>query len=260
MRNPITLLNILTATSVAAITGLWGQEADDWKIDVGVVTLYQPVSPGIDEYEWRAFPLIDITYRDRYFLNFQKGLGLTLLGNRQSQHQLDVAIGVDFGRDESDAKELTGLGDVDESVELRLFYAFRLNKDWSVNLRLAQGLNNDGHEGFTADLGVNWTQYFPETGILIQTGPSIRFADDDYLNAFYGVTAQQSLLSGYDTYKASAGIESYGWRIFARKQINEQWSLFAQTYLYSLASDAKDSPFITDETQISLLSGISYSF
>lgn len=47
----------------------------DWDVTIGIGGEYGPVSPGVDKTELDALPYVDIEYKDRYFLNFERGLG-----------------------------------------------------------------------------------------------------------------------------------------------------------------------------------------
>jgi outer membrane scaffolding protein for murein synthesis (MipA/OmpV family) len=73
--------------------------------------MYKPEYEGSDDYGFKGFPLIDISWRDTIFLNARKGLG-AYLWNRNDV-KFGGSIGYNFGRDEDDSNDLDGLGDID---------------------------------------------------------------------------------------------------------------------------------------------------
>ena len=83
----------------------------NWDITIGAGAFYEPVSPGVDEYETEPLPFVDITYKDRYFANVYRGLGAYLYkspeveGHLIEEYAIGVAIDYDEGRDADDFED-----------------------------------------------------------------------------------------------------------------------------------------------------------
>lgn len=231
----------------------------DWDVTVGIGGEYEPVSPGVDKSKFEALPYIDIEYKDRYFLNFEKGLGAYLLRSKDGpEYALGIAIGYDEGRDESDARaELDGLGDIDAAAEFVLFAEGEIGF-FEVELEVAQAVN--GHDGLTAELVVGVDAPVTDR-LFVGLAPFVTYADEKYTQSFYGVSASQAANSAtYSQYDADAGFENYGVELEANYKITQNWSAITSASYTRLLGDAKDSPIVDDEGFFSVSVGLAYTF
>src|SRR5690606_38995536 len=95
----------------------------DWTVMAGGGVIVQPRFIGSDAYDIMAIPAIAIMYRDWFFADPANGIGV----RARPLRGLTLAGGVDygFGRKESDAAYLQGMGDLNggattfAEVELR---------------------------------------------------------------------------------------------------------------------------------------------
>ena len=232
----------------------------DWDVTIGAGAIYEPVSPGIDEYETSPVPFIDIEYLDRYFLKTGKGLGAYLLRSEGArEYGIGIALGLEGGRDEDDAKEqLDGLGDLDDTIEARIFAEGGIGPV-DIELELAQGLG--GHEGFRAELGASMDYAFNDN-LMVEAGPGIAFADSNYMESFYGITAAQANRSTrYSTaYEAGSGFESAGFEAGMTYQFNKHWVARGVAEYTWLLGDASDSPVVDDDGFMSFGALVAYRF
>lgn len=231
----------------------------DWDVTIGIGGEYGPVSPGIDKTEFDVLPYVDIEYKDRYFLNFEKGLGAYLLRSEgEADYALGVAVGYAEGRDEKDAKkELEGLGDIDGAAEAVIFGEVEVGFV-EVELEVAKAMG--GHEGLTAELSAGVDA--PVTDSLsVGVAPFISYADKKYTQSFYGVSAKQDANSAtYSRYDADGGFEKYGVELEANYKINQNWSAMTNVGYTRLMGDAKDSPIVDNEGFFNAGVGLAYTF
>lgn len=231
----------------------------DWDVTVGIGGEYGPVSPGVDKTEFDALPYVDIEYKDRYFLNFERGLGAYLLRSEdEPEYALGVAVGYAEGRDESDARaELDGLGDIDGAAEVVLFAEGEIGFV-EVELEVAKAFG--GHDGLTAELSVGVDA--PVTDRLsVGVATFITYADENYTQSFYGVSASQAANSAtYSQYDADGGFENYGVELEADYKITQNWSAMISASYTRLLGDAKDSPIVDNEGFFSAGVGLAYTF
>lgn len=245
-------------------------ERGEWDIRIGLGARYDAKYEGSDEMKARALPFIDITWKDLVFLNSRNGLGVHLY----SDHGLTVSVGVGyvFGRDESDSSGLRGMGDIDETAAANLMvkYDLGLFKPYAgVSRHLG------GSEGTLAKAGVGGvvplalltgrmkTQDMGDggpTGPALKLGASITWADDSYMESYFGVNPAQSSASGYSRYDAGSGFKSVDFEAGLIYQFAENRAVIAQVGYSQLSGDAADSPIVRDKGRFSGGFFLSYRF
>ncbi|MDF0752709.1 MipA/OmpV family protein [Marinobacter sp. 71-i] len=268
----LAVITILGSTAAYAEERGWGDSSyeqdeeemgtrnwKDWDVTVGIGGEYGPVSPGVDKTEFEAFPYVDIEYKDRYFLNFEKGLGAYLLRSEDGpEYALGVAVGYAEGRDEADARaELDGLGDIDGAAEFVLFAEGEIGFV-EVELEVAKALS--GHDGLTAELSAGVDASVTDS-LFVGVAPFITYADEKYTQSFYGVSASQAANSAtYNQYDADGGFENYGVEVEASYKITRNWSATTSASYTRLLGDAKDSPIVDNKGFFSAGVGLAYTF
>ncbi|MDQ8180398.1 MipA/OmpV family protein [Pelagicoccus sp. SDUM812005] len=239
------------------------EEGDgDWDVMIGVGAIVEPISPGLDETETDPMPFLDITYKDRFFVN-RHGIGGYLFRGPQDEHgegfSLGLALGRADGRDEKDyAAHLKGMGDIDEGFEANFFMEGELGPaeyTWTVS----KGLKSEGHDGLHSELGFSFGGALTDN-FLLEYGPFIHYADSNYMQSFYGVTANQAALSKFSEYKPSSGIDLAGFKVIAKTRLTGNWMLMGMVEYNSLLGDAKDSPIVEDDSFVSYGLGVGFQF
>ena len=96
-------------------------------IRIGLGPVVTPAYEGSNDYKVRAAPLISLRYSDIVQVD-NNNIRVNVLGSDSFFQSDDFKAGplvrLDFGRDESDSIDLTGLGNVGTSVELGLFASY----------------------------------------------------------------------------------------------------------------------------------------
>lgn len=226
----------------------------DWKVTLGAGVSYRPEYEGGDELEPSPIPLVDITWKDRLFLNTRQGLGAYAI--RTDRFRLGTSLGYSLGRDEDDADALEGLGDIDPAAQAHLFGSYSYGM-----VRLHADLSQDlgGSDGLQVEPGATF-MYPVSKSLTLSAGVSATWASDDYMQAYFGVTPAQSLRSGLDTYDAEAGFKRADLNIGATWSVNENWFTRANLGFGYLLGDAADSPITQDEFQPSVSLFVGYKF
>ncbi len=217
----------------------------DWSVTVGALAMVEPVSPGIGKYKVEPLPYIDITYRGRYYLSAERGLGATLV--REGGFTFDLALNYEFGRDESDArKELRGMGDIDSSALATATLGYALGR-YEFALRTEKALG--GAEGWRARLSVErgWAL---GGGLRLETSPYLIYGDGKTMRAYYGVDAVQSLRSGRPQYRPGAGLERCGLELTLTRELGRGWAVAAMADYGVLLGDARRSKLTTEDSQL----------
>jgi len=232
----------------------------DWTFTVGAAGFYAPEFLGSKDYEFVPVPDLKVEYKNRFFASMFEGVGYNIVNSEG--WRIGPIAKYAFGRDESDHIALRGLGDVDDTIELGGYAEYSFDP-FSVKLEMRQGLG--GHEGLVGEAGLSYSNSIETLGspVFFSIGPRVNFANDDYNNAFFGVTAAQSAKSGLAQYKAESGLVSYGIGGFMMMPITDSISASAFAGYDRLGEEAADSPLVRQrgsEDQFIVGLGLSYQF
>ena len=193
-------------------------ESGDWDIRIGAGARFAAKYEGSDEMKTRALPLIDITWKDRVFLNPRDGLGLRVYD--EGGLTVSAGVGYAFGRDESDGDALRGMGDIDETAAANLAAGYGLG---FVRPYVRVSRHLGGSEGTLVKAGIGGVvpialltgRMKPQDlrsgglkGPVLKLSVSATWADGDYMGSYFGVSPAQSSASGHPRYKPEAGLKS----------------------------------------------------
>ena len=214
-----------------------------------------PEYEGSDDYDISGFPIVDITWRDRVFLNGRDGLGVKVIDSLM--FDLSTSVGYTFGRDEDDSDDLRGLGDVDGGAVVIVKGAFKF-KSFSFDTKVTHQVTGED-TGTQVEFGPGYT-WRSKDGWFLRPGLSATYASGAYMDQFFGVSAAQSGRSGLAPFDADAGIKSFGPRLVAGYKISEQWGLTGLLSYDRLLDDAADSPITRDKDQFMAGLGLSWRY
>ncbi len=245
------ILLALSATAPAADDG-------PWNIKLGAAAALSPEFPGASGVQVNLLPLIDITYRKRFFLNSQRGLGMMLIGRKFGELRYLAGIALDASRETRNQKEGRGLQEVDRTIEASIFGEVFFSS-FSLQTELSQDLIGEGHDGLIFDLHFNYTDRVADV-VRLRAGPYLRFVNGDYMNAFYSVTPEFAASSGRPVFDADGGLERYGIKISASYPLNPEWEAVGSIDYARLVDDARKSPVSNTRHQASVLVGFTYQF
>lgn len=251
-------------------------DSQPYQAEIGFGIGAFPEYEGSDDYAATGLPLIKIRKPGIFFvkgasINTNDGLasaGLTLLhfsyseeSNRRMQLVMGPLVRAYGGRDESDNDVLNGLSDIDRSVGVGGFIEFTTGA-WLANLSVSpQDVGND-KDGTLATFDIAYTASLKE-GLKLSTGLSTSWADDDYMQGYFGVTDAQAIQSGLSSFDGKSEFKDVGLQVKASYAVSPRWSLEGQVGYWRLLNDAADSPIVKDEgsaDQIRGLIGLSYQF
>jgi outer membrane scaffolding protein for murein synthesis (MipA/OmpV family) len=254
----VAALTTLAVLPAAAQSGSdpFGFLGDRWQ--VGGLVYVSPTFEGAKSYQVTGFPFVapagfgdngivqikgadDIRFRVLQFSNFEVG---PLAGYR-------------FGRDETDADHLIGTGDIDGGFVLGAFAAYRAGPlAFSVSYHhQATGDETGGLVRF----GVEGVTRLSPT-VKLTTGIGTNYATDDYMTAFFGVSAAQNAASGLPVYNPSAGFKDVHIGATANIDLSDRWTLILIGRYAHLIGDAADSPIVETESQFYGGAALSYKF
>jgi MipA family protein len=211
---------------------------------------------GSDERKTLVLPALSYQWANGWFAGTGNGVGYKFHSRPDMQYGLRVTL--DLGRDESDAKALAGMGDIDVRPEFGGFFNYFITKEWFLTTSFRYGAGND-RDGSQTDIGIGWSSPFAPQWRL-GLGVAATYVNSKYMQAFYGVTAQQSASSGYGVYTPGAGWRDVRGNASLTYSFNADWSLTGAFTVRSLQGDVKRSPIVTEDTPVAGVLALSYSF
>lgn len=226
----------------------------DWTVILGAGAVVAPSYEGSDKFSVSPLPFVAIDWRDRVFLDMQRGVGVNVV--RTDALRLGFSVGLAPGRDEDDEDHLKGLGDIDTAARGHVFGSYSFGM-WQIGLDVAKDFG--GSEGLQIRPDISVKVPLSETWTL-SSGISATWADDDYMQTFFGVSPSQSGKSGLDRFDAGSGFKSVDFQIGLRWAFSESWFATANVGVGILLGDAADSPITESQVQPSAGLAVGYRF
>lgn len=223
-------------------------------LSLGVGGIHAPKFTGSDNYETRVIPVIFLQY-GRFSLSGNTGISYDIVQN--DTFKAGLSIGYLRGRDESDADYLNGMGSINGGADLGAY----LRKDygqWYVKANIKRDFSHD-IGGITSSISAG-KMYQPAKRFSLDTAITLRWINDDYAMAFFGVTEQQSNASGLPVTMLSSGLESTILSFTGLYYFNQRWALTSRLSISQLIGDAKVSPITQDVNPIVVMTALSYRF
>ena len=254
-----TVLLSLWATPAAA------QDRDDedaesgYIVTIGAGVQASPRFPGDDDLGVYAMPVVGLRRAGRPvpLEAPDEGFGFGLLGD---DSPVNIGPAVNFQRRRRDEDVGAAVGDVGWTVEAGGFVETFLGDDFRIRGEVRQGIG--GHRGLVGDLGADvFARGSGDT--LFSIGPRVRWADDDYMDAYYGVPVAVSASTGLAAFDPEGGIHAVGATAGLRLDIGGGFALHGHARYDRLMNDAADSPIVArfgSRDQYSGGVGLSYSF
>jgi len=223
----------------------------DWSVAVGGGVASLPKYPGADQQKIQAIPIISARYR-RFFVGDAPGsgtpAGLGVFLHEDEHWKVGAALGGDLyssRKERDDRRHLRGLGDIKGAARGGIFASYTL--DW-FSLHGGAFYDLKSHQGATATLGAG-ARYSPFDRLVLTAGPDVVFANRQYVQTFFGVTALQAMRSGYPEYTPKGGVPLIRFSLAANYQLNTRWSLGAAASAGRLEGDAARSPIVRNKNQ-----------
>ncbi|MEW5423443.1 MipA/OmpV family protein [Amorphus sp. 3PC139-8] len=224
-----------------------------WQTVIGGGAKVSPEYEGSDEFKISPIPYVSMTFADRVTVN-SAGISAKVLEG--GPFTLSATLGYEDGLEEDAGDELVGLGDVDFGATVggrieAAFGAFTAYAEVDKTLGGSEGLL--GVAGL--DLGFAVTRW-----LRLGAGASATFADENHMEAYFGVDPGQAARSGYSVYTPGAGIKRVDLTATATVAMTENWFLRGEADFGFLLGDAADSPIVQDTFQPSVMLVLGYRF
>ncbi len=250
-----------------------GPPADDrgWSLYLGGGAFSAPTYSGSDSHSVSIVPFIRITKGDQIFASVQEGAGLAAIN--ANGFRAGPLAQLDFGRDETgnspfqisgdNSDDLIGMGKIDFTILLGGFAEYEIAEDLTVKGKIGQAVSS--HDGLKGQVSLDYSPRILGIGppLFVNVGPSLKFGDQKYMQAYYGVTSAQSAASGLTESRANGGIESIGLGGSVLMPLSYTAGLTVFGSYDRLLEDAADSPLVRERGSRNQLFGgaaIAYKF
>lgn len=163
--------------------------------------------------------------------------GFTIGGGSDEGFSLSPALGVIGERSTKNSPELAGLNSIDTAIELGVAAKYQVGQFRFMG-EIRRGFG--GHQGFRGELGAD-VIVKPDDQWTFHGGPRLGFADDNFTNTYFGVSAAEASPT-FPATNASGGLISAGLEAGLRYQANDNWAIEAGASWSRLLGDAASSP------------------
>ena len=234
------LIKFLTLLAVICLIAPAVQAAD---VSVGGGIGFAPDYEGSEDYEAVPVPFADVKFGNGMFV---KLLGLNLRANLipDKMWNLGPVYNYRAERDDVDNNAVDDMKEVSDANELGLFGGFNID-NWFVSLEFLADMG-DAYDGWYSKLrgGYNW---IINNSWALSIGASTTYADQDYMQTYFGVTAADAARSGLSQYSADSGIKDVGIDLGVNWTITQSWSAKGIASYTQLVGDADDSSPVVNE-------------
>lgn len=223
---------------------------------IAVVSEYS----GSDQQRTRAVVGVDYQNKNGFFASTMRGIGYQ---GKVGDFGFSAAIGYGAGRKDYDrnygvgSDYLRGMGEIEGSTLALIGGSYKFG-GVTVSTRAAVALTHR-ERGNQYALGLQVPLLKDEKN---QVGmfTNADYSDRKHMQTFYGVTAKQSLASGFQAYTPKAGFSKVALGVNWNHQLSKAWSVNTTLGVNHLVGDAADSPLTQRKTSGFAISTVNYAF
>ncbi len=249
------------AAGVSVPTKLLAQDRPrgEWDVTLGAGAAVRPTYEGSDHYIVSPVPFVKVIWRDTI------SLGVDGLSAYWRYENLRIGGGLSYGTGRQQSSgifqqgdgRLAGMGDIPAAFALKAFADYKLGPV-ILNAALTKFTAN-GNDGVLVNFAIGLPYELTET-TTVRASVSADWADQNYMQIYFGVTPTQAINSGFSQFNAGAGIKDVNFGVGLTQQLGAHWALVANARLARLTGDAENSPIVFSKTQAIFMSAITYHF
>jgi outer membrane protein len=270
---PVALVGYFASISAALAQGLFytpghqpaawnvNQKPAEWDINVAVGAAMPPTFDGSDRYRASPIPLVIVRWRDTVSLGAD---GLTLYWHHNNL-RIGGGVSYDGGRLDHETNgilnsgdnRLRGLGDIDASVGIRGFVSYQWGPTY-LDISAAKYIGPQNN-GILITLGAAAPLSLTKR-LIVRPHVGMTWADDSYMQTFFGVTTLQSSDSIFPRFIAGAGLKDINGGFTVVYLLSQHWFLGADASATQYLADTAKSPLTISNTNATVGAVIGYHF
>lgn len=254
--------------AMARAEGYKEEGKNNWNVSLGLGIGVAPAYEGSKHYLDTPIPMVAINWRDTVSLGIE---GISLY-HKTGGFRYGAGVTYDTGRKDdgknifgmsSGDHRLEGLGDIKAAVGVKAFASYDVHPFQQIPLVIVDasitkllGGSNDGVlvQGGLAmpfQLGEDW-QLTPKI--------STTWANNQYMEDYFGVTPEQAARSSFSAYKAKADMKDVSIGLNVKYSIGKHWFVLGDHRVKLLLSDAASSPISATNVNVGIFMLLGYHF
>jgi MipA family protein len=230
------------------------KESPTWQVAVGPGAVVVPEYEGGRDLRVLPVPAIDVSWRNRIFLNNNDGLGVYAVNNDHFSAGVGLTYGI--GRSEANGRRLRGLGEIKDAPRPCAFARAYFGPVF-VGASVARDIG--GSDGLLGDVSVGASVAASDT-VGFTAAVSATYADRKHMQSLFGVSQGQALASGLPFYSAKAGLKRADAILGVNVMLSPRWALNLSGGAGRLLDDAARSPIVERKWQPVATAGLLYNF
>lgn len=225
---------------------------DVWKVTLGGGIASVPRYEGSATNRLRFVPLIEVD-NGHFFAGTSRGIGYNFSDDKNIQYGPRLTL-APYRKQNADTR-LNGMGDIGYTGELGGFINARFSP-WYVTSSIAAGSH-----GARLELGGGYEMQLSSADQL-RTGLELNWANNKYMQTYFGVSAAQSAASGgvLNTYNANSGVKDYALKANWIHTYSKEWFSNAGVSFKQLSGSTKNSPLTMRNSMNSVNFVVGYHF
>ncbi len=213
-------------------------------VTLGIGLAAVPEYEGSEDYQAVPVPIVRVDWRSRRYVELS---GTRLRANLLSgvtKWRTGPIINYNPGRDDVDNDRIDALRTIDNTIEGGGFLTFDAGK-WETYFEFLTDVD-DEHEGSLTTFRQSYKQPL-ENRRLLTFNFSLTYADDDYMETFFGIDADNAARSGLRTFEAEADFKDVEVSVVFLTNFSKRWNIAYSLGYKRFLGDAADSPVVDDE-------------
>ena len=147
-------------------------------------------------------------------------------------------------RDDVENDKVDAMKDIDAATELGVYGAVDINS-WLLGVEFLADVS-DEHDGMLTQVSAGY-RWKAANNLSILPKVFTTYADDDYMDTYFGVNPGNKGSSGLPNYEADGGFKDVGLSLVVDYTPWEHWGVMGLLSYSALLDDAKDSPLVDEE-------------
>jgi outer membrane protein len=235
------------------------EEERGWLLTLGAGARAQPKYPGAEDLGISPMLIFGLRREGRP-LPFEapdEGSGFGFLSDESS---FDIGPSVQFQSKRQEEDVGAPVGDVGFTVEAGAFVHFFPARNFRLRIEGRRGIG--GHDGWVGDLSADLVLRDRDTYVF-SIGPRARWSDDNYHDAYFGVTPAVAAATGLPAFDPGGGFHALGVVAGLTYMLDDDWGVYGHAGYDRLIGAAADSPIVRtfgSRDQFSAGLGLFYTF
>lgn len=260
------LVRALSLAAALALAGgakaqpFWSPLSGEWLVTVKANLTGSPAYPGARD--MRFFPYPSMSFRRAgtplAFSAPDDNIGFAVID--YGWFKIGPSVKFVGARRSADHRELTGLRDIDWTLEAGAFAEVWASQNLRFRIDTRYGFH--GHKGMVADLSADYVHRSGKW--TLSAGPRLAMGGARYTRAYFGVTPAEAVLNPVLTpYRPGGGVTSLGAAAAASYDFSDQWRGTLWGRYDRLVGQAGSSPIplrLGSRNQFTVGATLAYSF